>query len=268
VIFVAVAFAPEQINAALQAEKYAIVMASGDGESNTVELGGVTVPEGGLLLLKDGIFDGEKTMHNSYVVSEGQTLTLSGMLICSGDVSVLVENGGSFTAYGPAQLNALTVSGDVYTEEGGMEVAALTVTEEGVLEIGSASSLTYTGEYAADIRGGLIATTRYRDGLDDEHIWYQSEIFGDLTPTYVLTTLVITEEIELSGENAVDIIIPINGSLCLAQGSTLRFKEIYREDGFAGKVFGAVGVEPDEDGYYTLTASDAEVTDSTFSEAM
>jgi len=111
--YIAVAFGAEQIQSCLDPElSYDIVMPCGtDPENlNTVELGGITVPEGKILLLKDSIFDGEHTYQNSYQISEGTTLALSenAVLICVGNGSIVIngsiDDQGGYVQFGDFEV--------------------------------------------------------------------------------------------------------------------------------------------------------------------
>ena len=138
VIWLAVAFTPEQVQNALNNDKYAFVMASGTGTDNTVEVGGITVPEGRQLMLKGTIFDGEKTLQNNFVVGEGKTLTISGGETVIVNAELVVS--GVVNVYG-ALLNYGTISGagmidafGGYLENGGtieLETSGVVALERG-----------------------------------------------------------------------------------------------------------------------------------------
>ena len=94
ITYIAVAFTPEQVQDALNDSKYAFVMPCCTDENTLVELGGITVPNGSQLLLKEAIFVGDKTLYNSFVVSEDKTLTISE------GATVIVREGAELVVYG------------------------------------------------------------------------------------------------------------------------------------------------------------------------
>ena len=240
--------------------KYNAFLLSGTEASSTVHLGGVTVPEGMLMILKDSVFDGTATYHNSFVVDNGANMVVSknAKLFSRGGASLTVASGSNLTANGNMQLENLTVDGYVYTEEGGLNVTtALTVNAGGVLEIGSGSSMNYTGTNAAVINGKLIKTVRNVNGFDQQIV---STISG-VTPNATMTTLVFTEDIVLTGENTVDTVVAYSGTLRVAPGGSLKYKNVYRGNEFTGLLLGNLTTEKNENGYYTLTANDTTVTD-------
>ncbi len=111
--YIAVAFGTEQIQLCLESElSYDIVMPCGaDAENlNILELGGITVPEGKTLLLKDSVFDGEHSYQNSYQISEGKTLELSAnsALICVGNSSIVINGSindqGGYVQFGSFEV--------------------------------------------------------------------------------------------------------------------------------------------------------------------
>ena len=237
--------------------KYNAFLLSGTEANSTVHLGGVTVPERMLMILKDSVFDGTATYHNSFVVDNGADMVVSknAKLFSRGGASLTVASGSKLTANGNMRLENLTVGGHVYTEEGGLDVTtALTVNAGGVLEIGSGSSLNYLGENDAVVNGKLIKTVRYVNGFEEN---VTSHIEG-VEANDTLTTLVFTEDIVLTGEHTVDIVVAYGGTLRVAPGGSLRYKEVYRGEGYTGAIIGSI---TEEDGYKVLRANDTTVTD-------
>lgn len=254
----AVVFDATQIQTLLNDSAYEIVVPCGTKNENTIDLSGITVPAGKTLLLKNSVFDGTNTYQNSFTVNSG-TLTVSegAYLICK-DSTVTVASGATLNAYSYTRFATLVVNGHVYTEEGGMDVeTALTVNQGGELEIGSGSGLNYTGTSDAVISGKLIKTVRYGNGFDN--ILKQSEFSENIKNKVnaTLTTLVITDNVTLSGNNTVDIIIPYSGTLSVAPGGSLKYKQILTEaegETLSGTVVGSKSEEPDANGYKTLTS--------------
>ncbi len=235
--------------------KYNAVLLSGTEADSTVHLGGLTVPDRMMLILKDSVFDGTNTYRNTYVVDNDAELTVApgGMLISRGGASLTVASGSKLTANGYMVLETLTVNGHVYTEEGGMDVTtALTVNEGGVLEVGSGSSLNYWGENAAVINGKLIKTVRNVNGFDEN---VTSDINGKgVTPNETLTTLVFWDNVVLTGDHTVDTVVAYDGTLCVAPGGSLKYKNVYRGEGYTGEIIGPT-TGPDDNGYTTLTSN-------------
>lgn len=92
---IAVGFGTAQAQTAMNTGDYEAVIVCGTDAAavwNTVELGGLTVPEGMAIVLKETLFDGADTYHNKYAVSEDKTLTFgsyAGML-CRGNIDLNV----------------------------------------------------------------------------------------------------------------------------------------------------------------------------------
>ena len=234
--------------------KYNAVLLSGTEEAGTVHLGGLTVPERMMLILKDSVFDGTNTYHNTYVVDNDAELTVApgGMLISRGGASLTVASGSKLTANGYMALETLTVNGHVYTEEGGLDVTtALTVNAGGTLEVGSGSSLNYWGENNATINGTIIETIRYVNGFEES---VTSTIEGNgVTSNKTLTTLAFDDNVVLTGKHTVDTVVAYSGSLRVAPGGSLKYKEVHCEEGFTGRIIGPT-TGPDGNGYTTLIA--------------
>ncbi|MBQ1281252.1 MAG: hypothetical protein IIY16_03300, partial [Oscillospiraceae bacterium] len=101
--YIAVAFGTEPISSCLASDKaYDFILACGTSpdERSIVELGGITVPAGKTLLLKDSVIDGEHSYENAYQISENSTLTLSAgsTLICLEGAAI--QNFGTFNVCG------------------------------------------------------------------------------------------------------------------------------------------------------------------------
>lgn len=263
---VAAVFDRSQLQAVWNDGSYVNVIVSGPNAAsdNIVELGGVIVPRGQRLVLKSSVFDGTNTYRNSYTVSSG-TLTVTGEdenqndgrkgeLVTVGAPEVTVARGGKILTYGFAAFDRLTVNGHVDCEADMMIVAqSLTIGEAGKLEIGGEGHFQYKGEAENyQNNGTLLATKRYMDGLDEENIFTQSKISG-VTATGTFVSLVITDNVILTGNHTVDMIVPYEGTLRVAPGGSLRYKEVHEEVGFTGQLLGNIAT--DEDGYRVLTAN-------------
>jgi len=262
----AAVFGTSQLDAALKSDKYSIVIVSGtDAENvNTVELGGVTVPTGKTLMLKDQVFDGVNTYRNAFEVGTGNlTVEKDAYVICR-NASVTVKAGAEVNAYSFVRFASLTVGGHVYTETGGMEVTdELTIEKGGILEIGSESGLFYPDKESVN-EGQLIQTIRYLNGSvkksveDGGNIWKQSQ-FDGIEPNVIVNTLVITEDVVWNGDFTADYIIPVSGSLTVVNG-TIKYKQILSGSDYQASVLGKRSSEVDENGYFSLTTNYKTVT--------
>ena len=119
--YIAVAFGAERIQSCLDSDMgYDFVMACGTvpGEPNTVELGDIAVPDGGILLLKSSVFDGEHNYQNIYQISEGTALTLSenSALICIGNGRIVIngsiDNQGGYVEFGEFEVTGTGYAGN------------------------------------------------------------------------------------------------------------------------------------------------------------
>ena len=119
--YIAVAFGEEPIRSCLASDKsYDFILACGaDPDAlNTVELGGITVPEGKTLLLKDAVIDGENTYESTFRISEGTVLTLgeNTALICVGNSSIVIDgsidNQGGYLEFGEFEVSGTGCAGN------------------------------------------------------------------------------------------------------------------------------------------------------------
>ncbi len=240
---------------------YIIPSGTGTTGTNAVTLSSLTVPAGKLLILKETVDNGTNKLHNSFTLNGDMTVAKNGLLISRGGASLNVASGFKLTANGYMRLENLTVDGHVYTEEGGLDVTtALTVNADGVLEIGSGSSMNYTGTDDAVINGTLIKTVRNVNGFEEN----VTSIINGVEANDTLYTLVFWEDVTVTGDRTVGTIIPVAGTLKVAPGGSLKYKEILSgsvgEDPLNGVILGNKTEQPDANGYYTLTAAVETVT--------
>jgi len=239
--YFAVAFGADRIQPCLDSDRgYDIVMVCGDDPENvnTVELGGITVPEGKTLLLKESIFDGADTYLNSYEISSDTTLTLeeNAELLCLEGTALTVS--GTLNVYG-----TLTNSGTIHNN-GFIDVLGGTLNNYGTIE----GSWNAEGEYyesGLGIEGGAVVNNEGTiwDGVSvADYYWSDGESICEysnleLTDGYIAVAFGAAQiQPCLDSERGYDIVMacgddPENvnivelGGITVPEGKTLLLKE-------------------------------------------